>query len=142
VAGIVADHPQLAGKFVCAGGRKLVLHNNAEVLILSGKASSRVWSFRAVRHAEFVAWRLEPRWRSLWALLGCLCQWLVKRYAKPRLVTLQQPGGGKVRLLVSRILRRKVCHRDQLHFIPHALGLEGTFRAFDEQGVRYVVLRW
>jgi hypothetical protein len=45
-------------------------------------------------------------------------------------------------MFASRIKRRKCCRSKSLHFIPHSPGLSGTFRKFDERGVRYVVLRW
>jgi hypothetical protein len=45
-------------------------------------------------------------------------------------------------LFASRILRHKLCHRNSLHFIPHRLGLQGVFGRFDQQQLRYVVLRW
>jgi hypothetical protein len=45
-------------------------------------------------------------------------------------------------MFVSRVLKYKLCHRRSLHFVPHQGGLPGLFRKFDQQQVRYVVLRW
>ncbi len=137
-----AVHPEVADQLVCSRREKLVRHNNADVLLLSGARMLFMWKYRSVRHAQCVAWRLGVNLFSLAALVGCLFHMLWKRYTWPRMVTLRGPDGKSCRLLVSRILRHRLCHRDSLHFIPHRLGLTGLFRKFDDQGVRYVVLRW
>ncbi len=137
-----AAHPQLAEQFTCSQRRRLVLHNNADVLVLSGAKSFYLWKFAAVRHARCVAWRMG--WNPLWlvALLGCLLHMTRKRYAWPQMVSVRAPAGKTCRMLVSKVLRHKFCHRNSLHFIPHVPGLTGMFQKFDAEGVRYVVLRW
>ena len=95
-----------------------------------------------VRHAQSVAWRLSFNPVSLLALLGCIFHALHKRCSWPRLVALRAPGKKTRWLLVSKILKYRLCHRESLHFVPHKIGLAGLFRHFDTQRVRYVVLRW
>ncbi len=142
IARLQAAHPELADKLTFSQRRKLVLHNNADVLILSGAKMFYLWKFHAVRHAKSVACRFcfNPLW--LVALLGCLFHAFHKRCSWPRLVSFRAPGGKTRWMFVSKILKRRICRRDSLHFIPHQMGLTGLFRQFDEQSVRYVVLRW
>jgi hypothetical protein len=137
-----AQHPQLADQLTSSTRRKLVLNNNAEVLVLSGRWMSYVWSYRSVRHARWVAWPLSLNPLSLVALAGCLWHLLNKRYSWPRVVSFRGAGGATKRLLVARVRRQKLCRRSCLHFIPHAPGLTGMFRELDQRGVRYAVLRW
>lgn len=137
-----AEHPELAGQFTFSKRRKLVLHNNADVLILSGTKMFYWWKFHAVRHVQCVSWRLSFNPLCLVAFLGCLFHMFSRRCSRPRIVTFRLPGGKTRRLLVSRILKYRLCHRRSLHFIPHQPGLPGLFRQFDKEGVRYVVLRW
>jgi hypothetical protein len=142
VAALQAKYPQLADQLTCSKQRKVVLNNNADVLILSGTTMLHVWKYRSVRHAKWVAWRCGLSLLSLVALVGCLCHMITGRYSLPRVVTFRTPGGKTKRVFASRVLRQKYCRRGSLHFIPHAPGLTGLFRKFDQQGVRYVVLRW
>jgi hypothetical protein len=142
IARLQAQHPELSDQLTASKRRKLVLNNNANVIILSGSSMLSVWSYRSVRHAQWVAWRFGFNLFSLVALLGCLWHLVSKRYSWPRLVTLQAPGDKSRRLFVARILRQKNLRRNSLHFIPHSPGLTGLFRQFDQRGVRHVVLRW
>lgn len=142
VAEFQAEHPELADQMTQSSRRKLVLNNNADVLILSDARMLNLWKYRYVRHARWVAWRCGFNPLSWLALLGCLCHMITKRYTLPRVVKFQTPGGGSRRMFATRVRRVKCCHSKSLHFIPHSPGLVGLFRAFDRHGVRYAVLRW
>jgi hypothetical protein len=142
IANLQANHPEFAQQLTCSRRRKLVLNNNAEVLILSGRSVASVWRYRSVRHAKWVAWPAGIRPLSLFAFIGCLWHMITKRYSWPRIITLQTAEGKTRQLCASRVLRQKSCRRDSLHFIPHRPGLSGMFQQFDEKQVRYVVLRW
>jgi hypothetical protein len=141
-ARLQSAHPELAAQIAYSRRRKLVLNNNAEVLVLSGRRALWVYKYESVRHAQWAAWPARFGLISLVALVGCLWHFLGKRFSWPRIVTVLTPEGRKVRLFTSRILRRKTCRRKSLHFIPHAPGLAGLFRQFDDRQVQYVVLRW
>lgn len=136
------DHPEIANQLTCSRRRKLALNNNADVLILRGRHTRNLWKFDAVRHCAWVLWPVAPTLASIVGLIGCLCHLLLKRYSFPRIVTFHTPQGRARRMFATRVKRPKNCRRNALHFIPHRLGLPGMFRAFDEQGVRYAVLRW
>jgi hypothetical protein len=137
-----ARHCEIADQLVASQQRKIVLQNNAEVLILSGRKMLSLWRFRWVRHAEYLAWRVGFGPLSLVTLLACLCHIIAGRIAHPQVVALKFPGKKTRRLLVCRVLRQKRCYQKSLHFIPHALGLPGLFRRFDQHDVTYAVLRW
>jgi hypothetical protein len=142
VASLQVRHPELAHQLTCSTREKLVRKNNADVLILSGLKMLHLWKYRSVRHAQCVTWRLEFNLLSFLALLGCCWHLISKRYSLPRVVTIRMPGGKTRRLFVTDVLRKKLCGHKSLHFIPHALGVSGLFRQFDQQNVQYVVLRW
>ncbi|MGI9457456.1 MAG: hypothetical protein ACR2NU_12905, partial [Aeoliella sp.] len=50
------EHPELASQLTHSNRRKLVLNNNAQVLVLSGTKMLHLWKYRYVRHAEWVVW--------------------------------------------------------------------------------------
>ena len=139
---ITEKFPRLAGVVTAASTPQLVRQNNAELLILSGRSVLRLWTYRDVRHAQFVAWKLSLNPISLVAMLGWLIRFIVGQYKRP---FRWQCGGGASRLpgyLVSRVSRPKRGVHAQRHFIPHDLGLKGLFAKFHEEHVDYVVLRW
>ncbi len=142
IARLQAGHPQIAAQLTHSPRRKLVSNNNAQVLILGGHNSLHLWRYRSVRHAQWVAWPAGLSLLSLLGWLACAVQMLSKRYSRPRLVELPLTTGKKRRLFVSRIGRQKACRHQSRHFVPHAPGLAGLFKKFDEDGVRYAVLRW
>ena len=142
IADLRDQHPAIAGQFTCSKRPKLVLNNNADVLILSGAATLSFWRFQWVRHAQSVAWRWGFHPLSLLALVCCLLHAIAGRCKRPRIVKLNLPGGKCRRLFATRVLRQKNCFRKSLHFIPHVSGLLGLFQQFDKQAVKYVVLRW
>lgn len=135
-------HALVADRLTASSRRKLVLNNNADVLILRGRHTRSLWKYDAVRHADWVVWPLGLGPASLVGLLGCLFHLMLKRYSWPRIVTFRTPQGKARRMFASRIRRPKNCRRNSLHFIPHTLGLGGVFRSFEERQVKYAVLRW
>lgn len=142
IARLQAQYPDQANQLTSSKRRKLVLNNNADVLILSDRRMLNVWKYRSVRHAQWVAWPIGFNPLTLVALLGCLCNLIAKRFSWPCIVTFRTPSGSTRRMFASRIMRRKCCRSKSLHLIPHSPGLSGMFREFDAHGVRYVVLRW
>ena len=97
---------EIADRITFSDQPRLVLHNNAEVLVLSGWKRLFVWRFRYTRHAKSVAWRINFNPLGWMALLGCLMHVLLKHYALPRLVTMRSHDGKNLRLLVSLVRRR------------------------------------
>ena len=102
IESIQVAHPELADKLTYSRRRKLVLNNNAEVLILSGWRMLNTWKYRSVRHAPWVTWPASLHPLSLVALLGCLWHMISRRYSWPRIVALQTPAGKTKRLFASR----------------------------------------
>lgn len=134
-------HPELADRVTQAPWRHTVAQNNAQVLILSGWTALYVWRYRAVRHAQQVAWSAGFSPAALLAMLGWLVYLGFRRYTRPELVTCTAPNGKQRHLLVTRV--RKVRPRKGArHFIPHALGVTGLFKSFEKAKVSYAVLRW
>src|SRR4051812_3194618 len=107
VAKLQAEHSELADQFTFSDRPRQVLHNNAEVLVLSGWNALFLWRFRYVRHAKSVAWQLSFNPLCWLALLGCLMHITRKRYSMPRVVKFAPAGGKTVRLLASRVRRQK-----------------------------------
>src|SRR4051812_16759225 len=56
---IANQSPTLRRRVVAAHSRKVVQQNNAEVLILSGWAALALRRFRSVRHASYIAFKLQ-----------------------------------------------------------------------------------
>jgi hypothetical protein len=129
-------------KFVQSSERRCVLWNNADVLILSGKSPIYLWRLRDVRHAEWVVWKLSFHPILLIALLGWFVRFLARQYNRPVRLAYKDSRGCRQILLASRVVRRKRCYHDALHFIPHKLGLAGLFGRFHREQIDYTVLRW
>ncbi len=142
IAAFQAKHPELAENLTSSNRQKLVRRNNADVLILSSFAMLHLWKYRSVRHAQSVTWRVSFNPLSIVALLGCVFHMISKRYSWPQVVSIQAPEGKVRRIFVTSVLRQKSPGQKSLHFIPHRSGLSGLFRLFDQQNVRYAVLRW
>lgn len=141
VAKLQASVATLADRIVHSDERKIVLLNNADVLILSGTSAANLWRYRRVRHAQYVAWSPCLSWSVLFGMLGWLVRFLAGQYRCLKLVKCQHQGVSRY-LLVSEVKRVKRCYHSALHFIPHRMGLSGLFRRFDKQDVKYAVLRW
>src|SRR5206468_1070129 len=123
--------------------RRSVEMNNAQVVILSGFTVLYLWRYRALRHVESVAWSADVTPLTYLGMLGWLISALLfRRFSRPVCVTCRTADGKARQLFVSRVLRRKPYHLPARHYIPHALGLSGMFKAFEQMGVPYAVLRW
>src|SRR5215218_6995460 len=59
VAKIQSQHPELARNVTHAPWRRCVEMNNAQVVILSGFTVLYLWRYRALRHAESIAWSAD-----------------------------------------------------------------------------------
>ena len=141
VNGMKTDHPQVADRVAQAPWRHTVTQNNAQVLILSGFTALYVWRYRAVRHAQQVAWSAGFSPVALFSTLGWLVYLAFRRYTRPELVTCIGPNGKKRHLLVAQVKKVRP-RKGARHFIPHALGISGLFKKFERAGVSYAVLRW
>ncbi len=106
IAKVRSQHPDLAGRVTHAPWRRCVEMNNAQVVILSGFTVLYLWRYRALRHAESVAWSADLNLINLLSMLG----WLIfaaffGRFSRPVLVTCQTADGKPRQLFVSRVLR-------------------------------------
>jgi hypothetical protein len=139
---IVDQFPKLSGAVIAARTPQLVRQNNAELLILSGSSALHLWSYRNVRHANYVAWKPSLNPVSLLAMLGWLIRFVVGRqYRKPFRLRCGK-SSRSTGYLVSQVARpRRTCHT-QRHFIPHRLGLKGLIAKFHQEQFDYLVLRW
>jgi hypothetical protein len=143
VAKIQSQYPELARHVTHAPWRRCVEMNNAEVVVLSGFTVLYLWRYRALRHAESIAWSARLNVLTWFGMLGWLISALFfRRFSRPIRVTCRTTDGKTRRLFVSRVLRRKPHHLAARHYIPHCLGLAGIFKAFEQLGVPYAVLRW
>ena len=75
-------HPQVADRLTCSRRRKLVLNNNADVLVLRGSHARSLWKYDSVRHADWVVWPCSLGLASLIGLVGCLLHLLIKRFSR------------------------------------------------------------
>jgi hypothetical protein len=143
IAGVQARQPKLARCVRTAPWRRTVEMNNAQVVILSGFTAFYLWRYRALRHADAVAWSADFNPITLFATIGWLVSAvLFRRFSRPVLVTCRTADGQSKQLFACRILRRRPHHLAARHYIPHAFGLSGLFKKFEELGVSYAVLRW
>jgi hypothetical protein len=137
---IASRSPRLRGRVVAALPINDVQQNNADVLVLDSWAALAVSRIRWVRHAKYVAVKLQPTplcWISL--LMACV-QCLIYRFAWPRVVDLGRSGSGP--WLVEFQVRKPRPHNGVRRFIPHHQGIESVLRRLESAGVRHAVLRW
>lgn len=134
--------PTLRERITTTSDRRVVRHNNAEVLLLSGRSPLYLWRYREVRHATRVAWVWSIRPLVLLGMLGWLARYLAGQYRWPTCVTYTAKGGRRRRLLVTEVTRVRRKHHSALHFIPHVLGLRGFFDRLEHCRAQYAVLRW
>lgn len=114
--------------------------NNAEVLVLSGRASRALWSFAAFWHAGYVALPLAASRDALVGVLGIAKHVLRGRVRLAGIEWLRTgPRGGRA-LLLARVIRRKP--QGARRFVSPVLGVDGFLKALGHRGVSYVVLRW
>lgn len=134
--------PTLEGRLTTTTDRRVVRHNNAEVLLLSGRAPLFLWRYRDVRHAARVAWTWSWRPAVLLGMLGWLIRCIAGQYRWPARIAYVAQGGRRRVLFVSEVTRVRRKYHSALHFIPHAFGIRGFFEALEHHGARYAVLRW
>jgi hypothetical protein len=134
------QQPSLRRRVVAASSAKVVQQNNADVLILSGWSALALSRVRSVRHAKFVALKLQPTPLCWFALLVGLVQCLLFRFAPPQLVHYGTGGAGPWLLAFKVRLRRP--HDGVRRFIPHQSGVCGLLYGLQTAGVRHAVLRW
>jgi hypothetical protein len=123
-----------------ADGRLPIRQNNADVLILSGRAGWRLARFRDFRHAESVAWR--PNWGFAACLmaLACLVQLVLRRIQWLQLVSFKA-GTGTTWLLVFHVRKRRIAQAAR-RYLPYDLGIRGLIERLGAARIRYAVLRW
>lgn len=130
----------LRRRVVAASSAKVVQQNNADVLILSGWSVLALARMRSVRHANYVAVKLQPTPLCWFALLLGLVQCVLFRFASPQLVHYGTGGAGP--WLVAFKVRRRRPHDGVRRFIPHQSGVCGLLDGLQTAGVRHAVLRW
>ena len=138
---IAASHPRLSGYLATTSARSAARKNNADVLILSGRASWNLLKYRNLRHAEHVAWRPAITPIALLALLGCAFQLLLGRFGRGRLVTIGNATPESCRLLVFK-LRHPRREYQTRRYIPHSLGVQSFLDSMVDEDIRHAVLRW
>jgi hypothetical protein len=134
------QQPSLRQRVVAASSGKVVQQNNADVLILSGWSVLALARIRSVRHAKYVALKLQPTPLCWFALLIGFAQCLLFRFSRPQLLHYGTGGAGP--WLVSFKVRRPRPYDGVRRFIPHQLGVSGLLNGLQTAGVRHAVLRW
>jgi len=132
------ESPALASRLIVSAEPGRVRKNNADVLILHGRAALAMGAWRSVRHSQWIAlpWTIHPM--MILAILMGLVQWALGRCERPSIFQLGESIGQ--RFIVWRVRRRAAPAVRQ--YIPQRLGVEqffGTLRGSDH---RHVVLRW
>jgi hypothetical protein len=132
--------PRLRGRIVAALPINDVQQNNADVLLLDSWAALAVSRIRWVRHARYVALKLQLTplcWIGL--LMACI-QCLIYRFAWPRVVNCGRSGSGP--WLIAFRVRNPRPHIGVRRFIPHGPGITGVLRRLKNESIRHAVLRW
>lgn len=129
------DIPHLA-----VPGSLPVRHNNALVLVLSGRARWHALRWRHLQHARWVVLRWECSLASLLALAALALHAALGRlrYAGCHLLA----HGSRRGWCLSFTARRPARSRSARRHVPHALGLAGFLRQLGSRQVRHAVLRW
>ena len=120
---------------------KRLRQNNADVLVLHDWLALRTARFRDIRHARYVALPLPLGAAGLLGFAFGLVQFLLGRFALPRIVDCGRVRQSTQRLVVFRI-RRPQPHAGVRRFVPHSLGVAGFFRTLSSEHIRHAVLRW
>jgi hypothetical protein len=136
----VKGQPGLRRLVVTAQSFKVIQQNNADILILSGWSMLALSRGRLVRHANYVALKLQPTPLCWLAMLLGLMQILLFRVSLPRIVNCGASGDGP--WLVAYRVRRRRPYSGVRRFIPHQLGACGLLYGLQTAGVRHAVLRW
>jgi hypothetical protein len=134
----VAESPALAGMLVDSTQPGRVRKNNADVLILHGRAALSIASWRSVRHAAWVALPFTFHPLAMLAIALVLVQWALRRCQRPAIFRIGDEAGE--RLLVWPVRPRAAATVRQ--YIPHHLGAAGFLAQLRARAQRHVVLRW
>jgi len=141
IAALAAEHPALSGRLTRSTNSKVMKCNNADVLILSGRATWQLWRYGHWRHAEHVAWPLQLRAGTVPATIVSLAYLLLGLVRWAGMVPCRTDAGGTRYLVVLEVRRRKR-RRSARYYVPHALGIRGFLKRLSEKQIRHVVLRW
>jgi hypothetical protein len=117
-----------------------IRQNNAEVLLLDGWAALAMGRYRSVRHAEFVALKLQFRPLCWISLLLAAIQCLMFRFGFPRVVDCGRSGAGPWLLTFHN--RKPRPYNAVRRFVPHELGIAGFLQRVNGSGASHAVLRW
>jgi hypothetical protein len=127
--GVGHADPSLGDRVLWAGPHD-VARNNAEVLLLTGRAARLAKTYRGYRHASYVA--VESRY------LARALPSLARHVARGRLTYVGRDRLGRKRFRVFAVTRPAA--RTARRYLSPVLGVAGLL---DEiAGLRYVVLRW
>ncbi|MFO0788377.1 MAG: hypothetical protein U0805_02900 [Pirellulales bacterium] len=137
---IVKKHPGLKSVVATALATKTVRQNNAEVLVLDSWAALAVWQIRSVRHAKYVAIKLQPTPLCWISLLLAFAQCLLYRFAWPTVVNCARTGAGP--WLVAFRVRQPHPYNAVRRFVPHRFGIDGLLQQISHTAPRHAVLRW
>lgn len=140
LAAVASADATMADKLALSDDPNVVSRNNAQVLILSGGAGRYLWRYRALRHADDVAWCPSVSIATLIAVVGLLVNLLLGRYRWKGIVQLTDRARRQPLVVVGT--RRRKPRRGARYYIPHALGTMGLLNGLTTTGVRYAVLRW
>ena len=114
--------------------------NNADVLVLDGWAALATGRYRSVRHAEFVALKLQLTPLCWIGLLLALGQCLIYRFGWPKVVNCSRSGSGPWLLAFRN--RKPRPYTGVRRFIPHQLGIGPFLQHVTGNGTKHAVLRW
>lgn len=134
------DHPRFADATEVIYGTKFLSHNNADILILSGKAARFLWKHRRIRHTKGIVWDPSLFPYNLSAFLGALVHLLLWNHKLPRPVLFKTDKG--FRLMFFSAIRRPKNKPKARCYIPHSLGIDGFFEQLENKRLEYAILRW
>jgi hypothetical protein len=139
-AQLITNEPALSGFTQVIQTPKFLSHNNADVLILSGKDSHLVWKHRRIRHAKSIVWDPSRFPHNLSALLASIIHFLLWNHKWPRPVVIKR--NKRARLMFINVIRRPKNKPKARCYIPHRLGINGFFEQLESQHLQYAILRW
>lgn len=137
---IATRHPELQSHVTPALPLNDVRQNNAEVLVLQGWAALNAGRLRSIRHAQWVAIKLQPTPLCWLGILLAVLQCLLYRFRWPRVVNCSAHGVGP--LLLAFRVRKPRPYNGVRRFIPHRVGIAGFLHELTESNTQHAVLRW
>jgi len=120
--------------------KKFLSHNNADVLILSGKAARLLWKHRRIRHAVDIVWDPRSFPSNIAAFLSAMVHFLLWNQKLPRPVLIKSDKRSRLMFITS--IRRPKNKPKARCYIPHKLGIDGFFECLESKQLRYAILRW